>query len=144
MLAVDRLDYGTLHLEWLPLLDRTSACTTLATMDIQALLLLFKFFMVFGESAPLIQNNDFYSEKARLSRSVSAMIAFSKEPRKPIIRKTWFKAIEGIVSSIQTRFAGFDAFYNSLAFTSPIQFFFNLPGESTQFAVEVSVTICSG
>lgn len=56
ILAVDRLDYETLHLTWLPCLGRTAKAFQLPSMQIQLLCNLFALFMALPEKDSIIQS----------------------------------------------------------------------------------------
>jgi len=54
VLAVDRLDYETLHLVWLPQLDKVAQKLPAPSIEIQALCHLFSLFMAQSEEKSLL------------------------------------------------------------------------------------------
>ena len=69
VLATDRLDYETLHLVWLPQLDRVSNILPNESLEVQALCHLFSLFMVQREDESILPSgNALYKRAAELKR----------------------------------------------------------------------------
>lgn len=100
VLGVDRLDYDTLHLVWLPQLDRVSRLLPEPSIDVQALCHLFALFMVQDDHKTILPSgNQAYERKALEARLEQIRKAkFTRPPNTSNADSKYILVIESIVS----------------------------------------------
>ena len=122
VLAVDRLDYDTLHLTWLPQLKQVSELIGKASIDIQFLSNLFCLFLGIDESEGLVSS--LYGREANNARLVEIrQRKFMAPPSAGSSDADYFKVIESLVCLTWCQHDGYDTFFDSRAFTLAVQAF---------------------
>ena len=116
ILAIDRLDYETLHLVWLPQLAKLAELIGKPSIDVQLLSHLFSLFLGIDETEGLVGSE--YSREAGFVRLTAIRNQkFMAPPTSESNDADYFKVVESLVCLTWCHNDGYDTFFDSKAFT---------------------------